>query len=126
MCDLCLHALQLLAVCFACAPCVSLSCALLASLVCMRCLHAGHFGVQAHGRVQGGTGVWVGSLKVAAIGVKISHGVRFVCRPGLQAHFPLCLCLRHKPVLHTSRSMSKPRVSLNILWPGVLSEVERV
>lgn len=35
----------------------------------------GAFGVQARGRVPGRTGVWVGSRKVAAIGVKISQGV---------------------------------------------------
>ena len=35
----------------------------------------GAFGVAAHGRVPGRTGVWVGDRKVAAAGVRITHGV---------------------------------------------------
>ncbi|KAG1672804.1 hypothetical protein FOA52_002792 [Chlamydomonas sp. UWO 241] len=33
------------------------------------------FGISARGRVAGATGVWVGERKIAAIGVKLSHGV---------------------------------------------------
>lgn len=34
------------------------------------------YGIAARGRVAGATGVWVGERKIAAIGVRISHGVR--------------------------------------------------
>ncbi|GLI71688.1 hypothetical protein VaNZ11_016993 [Volvox africanus] len=33
------------------------------------------YGINARGRVPGATGVWVGARKIAAIGVRISHGV---------------------------------------------------
>lgn len=36
---------------------------------------AGVYGVQARGQVPGRTGVWVEERKVAALGVKISHGI---------------------------------------------------
>lgn len=32
--------------------------------------------VHGRGRVPGATGIWVGDSKIAAIGVKISHGIR--------------------------------------------------
>lgn len=35
-----------------------------------------HLGVNGRGRVPGATGIWVGNNKIAAIGVKISHGIR--------------------------------------------------
>jgi lipoyl(octanoyl) transferase len=35
----------------------------------------GTLGIQARGRVPGATGVWVQDRKIAAIGVKISHGI---------------------------------------------------
>ncbi|GLC40387.1 hypothetical protein PLESTB_001982300 [Pleodorina starrii] len=34
-----------------------------------------NYGIAARGRVPGATGVWVGERKIAAIGVRISHGV---------------------------------------------------
>ncbi|GIM16960.1 hypothetical protein Vretimale_19528, partial [Volvox reticuliferus] len=34
-----------------------------------------NYGINARGRVPGATGVWVGERKIAAIGVRISHGV---------------------------------------------------
>lgn len=37
---------------------------------------AGAYGIVGRGRVPGATGVWVEDRKIAAIGVKISHGVR--------------------------------------------------
>lgn len=36
------------------------------------------WGISARGRVPGATGVWVGERKIAALGVKIAHGVRCV------------------------------------------------
>lgn len=39
---------------------------------------AAAFGVAAQGRVPGATGVWVGQRKLAALGVQITHGVRWV------------------------------------------------
>ena len=39
----------------------------------------GRFGIRAEGQVNGATGVWVGDRKIAAVGVKLSHGVR--CEP---------------------------------------------
>lgn len=35
----------------------------------------GAYGLQARGRVPGRTGVWIGERKIAAIGVRIAHGV---------------------------------------------------
>lgn len=36
----------------------------------------GGLGIRARGRLTGATGVWVDDRKIAAIGVKLSHGVR--------------------------------------------------
>lgn len=33
------------------------------------------WGITARGRVPGATGVWVGERKIAALGVKIAHGI---------------------------------------------------
>lgn len=33
------------------------------------------WGIDARGRVPGATGVWVGERKIAALGVKIAHGI---------------------------------------------------
>lgn len=33
------------------------------------------FGVHAHGRVPGATGVWVGDKKLGAVGIKVSDGI---------------------------------------------------
>ncbi len=38
---------------------------------------AGAYGISGQGRVPGATGVWVQDRKIAAIGVKISHGIRW-------------------------------------------------
>eukprot|EP00798_Chlamydomonas_sp_ICE-L_P006725 gene6725-3396_t len=35
----------------------------------------GAYGIKAHGRLKGATGVWVDDRKIAAIGVRISHGI---------------------------------------------------
>ncbi len=46
------------------------------------CLAA--YGITARGRVPGATGVWVAERKIAAIGVRIAHGVRCVAVHGKQ------------------------------------------
>ena len=43
----------------------------------------GRFGIRAEGQVNGATGVWVGDRKIAAVGVKLSHGVRYELSLGL-------------------------------------------
>jgi lipoate-protein ligase B len=35
----------------------------------------GRYRIAARGRVPGATGVWVGDRKIAAIGVRIAHGI---------------------------------------------------
>ena len=58
-----------------CPKCLSVLVALAPDLCLTVALAAGRFGIAARGRVPGATGVWVGERKVAAIGVKISHGI---------------------------------------------------
>ncbi len=45
--------------------------------LCLVHASAGCYGLRARGRVPDATGVWVGDRKIAALGVRISHGIRY-------------------------------------------------